>query len=185
MECNESDVPVVLMSQSSDVPVLLMPQLSNVPVVLMPQLSDVPIIFVTQLSDMPVILATQLNDVPIMLMTQSSDMSVNTDDTCDVPVVLVHLSACNIVSCLCFSFSDLLDADVQDSLQNPDTDHEEHLAFHIRKSYNSPTACDKCIQTDLQILCKSAAMFRNVDTDEDWPVQHAEIHVGDSASVRV
>jgi hypothetical protein len=103
----------------------------------------------------------------------------------DVPVVLVHLSACNIVSSLCFSFSDCLDADVQDSLQNPDTDHEGHLAFHIRKSYSSPAACDKCIQTDVQIDCKSATVFKNVDTDKDWPVQHVEIHVGDSASVRV
>ncbi|PNF34217.1 hypothetical protein B7P43_G17515 [Cryptotermes secundus] len=70
-------------------------------------------------------------------------------------------------------FSDLVDADVQ----NPDTDHEGHLAFHIRKSYNSPAACDKCIQTDLQIVGKSAAMFK------DWPVQPAEMHVEDSASV--
>jgi hypothetical protein len=76
-----------------------------------------------------------------------------------------------------------LDADVQDSLQNPD--HKGHLAFHIRKSYNNPAACDKCIQTDLQIVCKSATMFRNVDTDKDWPMQHEEMHVGVSASVRV
>jgi hypothetical protein len=95
------------------------------------------------------------------------------------------LKCCNIVSSLCFSFSDLLDADVWDSLQNPDIGHEGHLGFHIRKSHKRPASCDKCIQTDLQEVCKSASMFRNVGADKNMPMQHVEMHVGDSASFRV
>jgi hypothetical protein len=76
-----------------------------------------------------------------------------------------------------------MDADVQHLLQNTDTDHKGHLAFHVRKPYSSPATCDKCIQTDLQIVCKSATMFKNADTDKDWPMKHVEMHVRDSASV--
>jgi hypothetical protein len=120
-----------------------------------------------QLSDLSVVLMLQLRVLPVVLMLQLSAVPV---------VLMLQLSACSIVSSLCFSLSDL-DADVQDLLQNPDTDHRGRLAFRIRKSYSSPAACDKCIQTDLQPV----SMFRDVGTDKDWPVRR----VGDSASVRV
>ena len=85
---------------------------------------------------------------------------------------------------LFFSLSELLDADVLDSLENLETDKQQ-LLFHIRKLCSSPAVHNKSSHTDLQEVYRSSSMFWDVSMGSQQLIQHKEMDVRGSASVKV
>jgi hypothetical protein len=65
---------------------------------------------------------------------------------------------CNIDNVTFFSLSELLDADVLDSLENLETDDKQHLSFLIRKLCRNPAVHNKSNPTDLQEVLRASSM---------------------------